>query len=648
MATIKSAIQLYDNVSPALRAMNKAMNIAVGSFEALNTASSNAIDVNAIAQMRSELARAEVAFDQVGQEIQDAAQAQQNFNNDVRNGGNAADGLKNKILSMAGALGAAFSAKKIIELADTMTTTRARLDLMNDGLQTTEELQNKIMASANRSRAAYQTTADAVSKMGMQAGDAFKSNDELIAFSELLNKSFVNAGTSAAGIDSVMLQLTQSMASGRLQGEELNAVLDNAGTLVQYIADYLDVPKGKIKELASEGVITSEVIKNAMFAASDDINAQFAQMPMTFVQVWTLLQNTLLQAFEPLIQAIGAGAQWIYDNWSTLEPIFWGLGAAVVAYAAGLGIMKIATLLQTIAQNGLNATLLACPLVWIALAIGAVIAIIYKWVQSVGGLKVAWLICTNAIMTAWDWVKIGFFTGVYWVIGLWEKMQLAFKTVATNIANFMGDMKANVLMILQNMVNGAIDIINGFINILNKIPGVSIDMIAQVTFGTTAQLENEAAKTARNNDLAAYRSELDANAASRDAALNQMKNDARSATADREAEIAAARVNVAVEDNTSAFMLGNTLDNIAAGVNDVAGNTASIHDVLDESEEDLKYMRDMAEREAINRYAGSEIVIDMSGANYNISYDMDIDGVVEALEEKVYEAMVISAEGVHE
>ena len=152
---------------------------------------------------------------------------------------------------------AAISVQKVIELADSMTSTRARLDIMNDGLQTTDELQSMIMKSANRSRAAYQTTADAVSKMGIMAKDAFSNNDELIKFTELINKQFTIAGTSAAGIDAAMLQLTQAMSSGVLRGEELNSVFEQAPTIIQTIADYLDVPIGKIRDMAADGQITS-------------------------------------------------------------------------------------------------------------------------------------------------------------------------------------------------------------------------------------------------------------------------------------------------------------------------------------------------------------------------------------------------------
>ena len=177
---------------------------------------------------------------------------------------------------------------QILSLSDGLVATRARLDLMNDGLQTTEELQDMIMKSANRSRASYLSTADAVAKMGITAKDAFSSNQELIDFAELVNKQFTISGTEAAGIDAAMLQLTQAMGSGVLRGEELNSIFEQAPTIIQTIADYLDVPIGKIREMASEGKITSTIVKNAMLASADEINAKFESMPMTVAQVWEL------------------------------------------------------------------------------------------------------------------------------------------------------------------------------------------------------------------------------------------------------------------------------------------------------------------------------------------------------------------------
>ena len=538
--------------------------------------------------------------------------------------------------------------KQLLELADNMTSTRARLDLMNDGLQTTAELQDMIMASANRSRASYQATADAVSKMGIMAKDAFNSNEELIAFSELINKQFTIAGTSAAGIDAAMLQLTQAMSSGVLRGEELNSVFEQAPTIIQTIADYLGVPIGKIREMAAEGQITSTIVKNAMLASADEINAKFEQMPMTFSQVWTIAKNTILEAFTPVLTMIGQGAQWIYDNWSTIAPIFWGLAAAVLGYALALGIQTAATWIATGAAQAFFTTLLTNPLFWIALAIGVVVAAIYKWVQSVGGIKVAWLIACNAILTAWSWVKIGFMTGVYWVMNLFNRLQLTFATVSMNIQNFCGDMKAGVLMILQNMVNGAIDIINGFINTLNKIPGVNIGLIDQVTFGTTAQLENEAAKQARAADLAAYQDQINQQIADRDAALDSMKAQARAETAQREAEIAAAKAESAAagskstEPDWAAYATGAGPGDI--GNVDHVGSVGSVDEDVNIAEEDLKFLRDVAEM----RYVQNFVTLTPTVAvDAKISEKVDVDEVVGRIEAKLEDEFAAAAEGVY-
>lgn len=537
--------------------------------------------------------------------------------------------------------------RQILELADSMTTTRARLDLMNDGLQTTAELQDMIMKSANRSRAAYSTTADAVAKMGIMAGDAFSSNEELIAFSELINKQFTIAGTSATGIDAAMLQLTQAMSSGVLRGEELNSVFEQAPTIIQTIADYLGVPIGKIREMAAEGQITSTIVKNAMLASADEINAKFAAMPMTFSQVWTIAKNIALEAFTPVLTLIGQGAQWIYDNWSMIAPVFWGLAAAALGYAVALGIQTAATWIANGAAQAFFTTLLTNPLFWIALAIGVVVAAIYKWVQSVGGLKVAWLICVNAVLTAWDWVKIGFMTGVYFVMNLWNRLQLAFYTAGVNIQNFMGDMKAGVLTILQNMVNGAIDIINGFINTLNKIPGVSIDAIEKVTFGTTAQMENDAAKQARAADLAAYQDQINSQIAERDSALSAMKAEARAATAQREAEIAAAKAESAAAGNGSTepdwSAYANT-DPGDIGNVDRVGSVGSIDEDVNIADEDLKFLRDVAEM----RYVQNFVTLTPTVAvDAKISEKVDVDEVVDKIERRLETEFEAAAEGVY-
>ncbi len=645
MATIRTAIQIYDGMSPAFKSMNTAINIVLSSFEALQSASHNAIDTTSIQTAREELAKAETSFNSVEQEIREANLAQQQFNETIRNGQSAADGLHGKIMKIAAAVGTAMGVNKVIELSDELVSIKSRLDLMNDGLQTTEQLQNMIYASAERSRSSYLDTAQVVAKLGILAGHAFSSNKEMVAFAELMNKQFKIGGASIQEQTAAMYQLTQAMAAGRLQGDEFRSIMENAPMLAQAIAKYTGKSIGELREMSSEGLITADIIKNAMFSAADDIENKFREMPMTFGQIGTIVGNTLLQTFEPVIQGIGKGAQWIYDNWSTLEPIFWGLTAAVGAYAAITAIQTAVTWLSVEANRALIATMLSNPVLWIALAIGVLIGMIYKWVQSVGGLEIAWKIAMNGILTAWDWVKIGFFTGVYWVLDLWDKLRLGIMKASVAIQNFMGDMKAGVLSILENMVNSAIGIINDFINLLNKIPGVSIDTIQKVTFGTTAQMENDAAKRAREADLQNFKNNIEAGMAARDAALSQMKYDAITATAQRQAEINVMRAKTAAKEANTGFSFD--YDNMMNNIADIAGNTARMADSMEISEESLEYMRDLAEQQAINRFTTAEINIEMNNENH-INSELDLDGIVAHLEEKLYETMQVAAEGVHE
>jgi tape measure domain-containing protein len=639
MGTLRTSIEIFNGVSGPMAKIRKSVDTAVEGFKALHTATKTAVNTSTIQRASNEIIKIDSAVDQIDQSIIRSGISQQQLNNGMRDGVSAASGLLNKIKNIAMTMGVAFGAQKIISLADGMTSTTARLNLMNDGLQTTAELQKMIMRSANESRAYYSDTAAVVGKLGIMAKGAFDSTEQIVEFAELMNKQFVIGGVSVQEQTAAMYQLTQAMAAGKLQGDEFRSILENAPMLAQSIADYMGLTTGELKEIASEGLITAEVIKNAMFAAADQTNAAFNQIPMTFSQVGTLVANTLLQAFQPVIQMIGAGAQWIYDNWSTLEPIFYGLAAAVGAYAVALGIMRVATLIQTIAQWGLNAALMANPIMWIALAIGVVIGLIYKWVQSVGGLKVAWLIVVNALLKAWDWVKIAFFTGVYWVIDLWDKMKLAFMKVGFAITSFMGDMKVGVLTILQNLINGAIDIINGFIELLNKIPGVNIDLIGKVSFATTAAAENEAAKQAGQAAIDQYETDITAAAQERDNKLAQMQADAAANAAARQVEIDAAKADAATAGAS------DTAQETAAYSGETAANTASIADSMDAMDENLQYMRDIAERDVINRFTTAEIKIEQTNNN-NIGSDMDIDGIMNKWNEDFIQILETSAEGV--
>lgn len=609
-----------------LRSIQRAMNLALNSFESMQAASGRVIDTRSFQRAREELARLGAQLDELEEQARRAGGA----------AGGAADAMQSKFMRAAAVIGAAFSVKNIIGLADAMTQTKARLNLITGDLEKTAALQDQIMASANRSRASYQATADAVAKMGVMAKDAFDNTDELVAFTELINKQFTIAGASAAGQEAAMLQLTQAMASGVLRGEELNSIFEQAPTIIQTIADYLGVPIGQIRQMASEGQITAEVVKSAMLASADEINAQFEAMPYTFAQVWTMIQNTLLQAFEPLIQAIGAGAQWIYDNWSSIEPVLAGVGAAVLVVAAALGIM-------TVKQWLLNSALLANPLLWVAVLIGVLVGALYKAVQAVGGLKNAWEIFKLIVVTRWNEIKLAFFTGVYWVIDLVDKLVLCWQKARVAVAKFMMNMKVAVLTILQSMINSAIDLINGFIGLLNKIPGVNIEAVEHVTFATTAAIENVAAQQALDKDLAAYEQELADAKAGRDAHLASLQDEVDDSASALRAAIEQGRSEAAANsasEQTAAAGIGADTSNIAES----AGSAASS---LKGTTEDLKYMRDIAEQEAINRFTTAEVKIDMTGMTNRIDSNMDLDGVLNTFTEGFAEALEVAAEGVH-
>ncbi len=390
-------------------------------------------------------------YDNVSDSIKKAQNNQEELNNSMNTASSNGSSLLSKIKNIALTAGGIVGVKKLFDLSDDMTSISSRLDLIVDDNGSVQDLENKIFASAMRSRGVYQDTADMIGKLGTQAKGAFKSNDELIAFSEQLNKNFILAGTSQQGIASAQLQITQALASGVLRGEELNAVFENATPIIQKIADYLEVDIGEIRGLAAEGKLSAQIVKNALLSSADETNAQFEKMPMTWSQIWTKAKNIAVKSLEPVLKKInelannqriqqmfiglinGAGLvaqailgliegiSWFISVLEPVAPIILGVVAAYVAFniisgitSGILGIMATrkaidgaASMLQagktmtaTVAQHGLNAAMLACPITWIIIAIVALIAILTYWWFT--NDKVAY-----GILYAWDALRIG-------------------------------------------------------------------------------------------------------------------------------------------------------------------------------------------------------------------------------------------------
>lgn len=711
MATIRTAIALYDGVTSPLRSMQKAMGIVLNSFESMQRASSNAVDVSAIQEAREELARAETAFDSIEQNIRDANDQQQRFNRSIRDGSSAADGLWQKMKGIAATVGGMIGLKQALGTSDQLTQTNARLNnalIKFDDGGSIEELEAKVMASAQRSRAYYMDTAAAVAKLGINARDAFTNMDEVIAFSELVNKSFVIGGAGAQEQSAAMLQLTQAMASGVLRGEELNSIFENAPGIIQSIAKYLDVPIGQIRTMASEGQITAEIVKNAMFEAAGDIERNFSNMPKTWGQIWTGMKNKTLSIFAPILTKINElanselvakltdgivnglaaiatvanmildlminVASVVVDNWSWLSPIILGVAAALGVYygrlllvkgaelasaavsgavAVAKGIMAAATMLvtgatwaQVTAQYGLNAAMYACPLVWIIILIISLVALFYAAVAAVNKFAGTSVSATGIICGAFM-AALAFIGNIF--IALWnvaaEVFVLIYNLVAT-VANFIGnvfndpveavcrlffDLADTVLGVLQALAS-AIDAIFGS-NLAGAVQGWrdSLGGWVDETFGKGTEVMAKMSADDLKLDRFEYGAAFDLGYNFGEGIDSKVSG----------------LFDGSAMDSMGGFDIGNTLDGIYGNTGDTAGNTAAMSDALDITEEDLSYLRDIAEREAINRFTTAEIHVEQHNENH-ISKDADLDGIMDAWANDFAEKLDVSEEGVHE
>ena len=652
MATIRSQMVLNDQVTGVLKNITRALDITLHSFEQMQDASANAVDVRLLNQARAGLGEVNLAVremeenyrraaqqeQQVTRNIRQSTQAEQQLNASIRGGNDALDDMVGKAKNLAATIGASVGLKKLIELSDQMTSTTARLNLMVDDGGSVTDLEQKIMASAQRSRAAYLDTASAIATMGANAGNAFSGNDELIAFMEQVNKQFVIGGATAEGQSAAMLQLTQAMAAGALRGEELNSILENAPGIARAIESYMGVAEGSIKQYAQEGLVTAEVVKNAIFSVAEETNAKFESMPMTWGQVWTQMGNIALQVLDPVLD----GVNWLANNIEIIGPIVLGVAGAFLVYAAAAHGAELATKLWTAAQKALDAVLALNPVFLIIMGVMLLIAAIYAIVAAVNkvtgsSISATGLIC-GAIAVA------GAFIGNT-VIGLLNA--LIQYIWAIFVAPFLG-----IVEWILNVCNGGFNsfgdavanligqIIGWFLN-LGKVVTTIIDAI----FGTnwTAGLESlQSSVTAWGKNENAIT--LDKNAPTIDYRFEY--GDAWAAGNDFGKGIDAkigGMFNTGGLGDSSGFDLSSIADNTGL----TADNTGKTADALAVTEEQLEYLRDIAERDAINRFTTAEVKIDMTGMTNRIDGSSDLDGVISQLTEGFTEALVTAAEGVH-
>ena len=720
MASITTGIQLADNFTAPLMNIINSVNIAVSAFDSMDQAMNSNVDTSSLEAARSELNQATLAAQNLNQVIQQTydpiqnnTRGQEQFNQSLHNGINDSNRRADSIRGFIGAYATIQTAKNVLGASDEIVQTTSRLNMMNDGLQSTQDLFNMVYVAANDARGLLSDMASVVARFGNNAKDAFSSSAEVVQFANLIQKQMTIAGASTQEAANAELQLSQALGSGVLRGDELNSIFEQAPNLIQNIADYLDVPIGKIRTMAADGELSADVVKAAVFAAADDINANFESMPMTWGQMWTKFQNDATMAFQPVLQrlnnlantdgfqifatnavnvlavvagvtldifeGIGNVAGFVSDNWGAIGPIVYGVAAALAVYAAYIGIVNAvelvsngikiaaclasyahaaatgteasATAVATATQYGFNTALLACPITWIVVAImAAVVAVIALANHFSGAGHVAQstfgAICGGVMVVITFFKNLGLAVANI-ALGIWN----ALGACANNIGVAFNNTISNVQSWWYNLLSTVLSVVAGICEALNKLPFVEFDYS-----GIVNAADDYAAKSAEAaNNKDEYTSVSDAfndgmgtfqydsysdayasGAAWGDGVTDKVKNtfSAKSTSIP----------NTNDYTNNYASELANS--QIASNTADTAKNTAKSANSLSATSEDLKYLRDIADREYVNKFTTAEIKVSMINQN-KINSNMDLDGVAEHLRSKIEEEMNAAAEGEH-
>lgn len=696
-----------DNANAELEQLRMQLNQAIQEQNSLNRAMQN-MDVSAANDAYLRLSQ---TVGNTERYIRDNVDEQGRFNQEVSAGTQQANELTNTIKRAVAAYVSIQTVGKALNISDELVQTTSRLNMMNDGVQTTAELVNMVYAAAQDARGSFSQMADVVARFGNNAKDAFSSSEEVVAFADLIQKQMTIAGASTQEAANAELQLSQALGSGVLRGDELNSIFEQAPNLIQNIADYLDVPIGKIREMAADGELSADVVKAAIFSAADDINSKFNEMPMTWGQIWQSMQNTALIAFQPVLQRlndlanseafqtfiqgaieamatlanillnifelVGTVGGFIADNWSVISPIIYGVIAALAVYAAYLGIVKgieIAsaaataihsvamsakigvmaaltgqTMAATAAQMGYNGALYACPVVWIIVLIIALIAVIMAVCSAI------------AKMTGIANSGFGVITGgVNVVIQFFKNLGLTVANIALGIGNAIAALASNMMTAFHNaicsvqswfynLLSTALSVIEGICSALNKLPFVEFDYS-----GISSAADDYAAKASEaagnKEDYQSISDAFNEGFTTFDAFQDGWESDAFNAgaawgdgIADKVSNFSLSDVFGQIDipnvgDYTSGFNDAIANSGVGDSIGNIDDNTGKIKDSLDITEEDLKYLRDIAEQEAINRFTTAEVTINQTNNN-NVSSDTDLDGFITALDDAMGEAI---------
>lgn len=693
MATITTGIQLADNFSAPLMHIVSAVNMTISAMNDMNQSMNAGVNTASLSAARNEIAQATVAAEEFNQTMQQASspindniRRQEQFNQSLQNGASESSNLVSAIKRMVRAYLSIQTAGKILEMSDEITQTTSRLNMMNDGLQSTADLYNMVYVAANDARGSLGDMASVVARFGNNAKDAFSSSAEVVQFANLVQKQMTIAGASTQEAANAELQLSQALGSGVLRGDELNSIFEQAPNLIQNIADYLDVPIGKIRSMAQDGELSADVVKQAVFAATDEINANFESMPMTWGQMWTVFQNNATMAFQPVLQrlndlantdgfqtfatnaindlavvagvvldifeGIGSVGTFVSDNWQIIGPIVEGVAAALTVYYGWQLLSTSATKAAAAAQWIYNAAMNANPAAIVAISIGALIVLIGILANKFTGTghiaQSVFGMITGGINVVIQYFKNWGLTVADIFIGIWN----AGGACATNVEIAFHNAISHVQALWYNMLSTALTVVSGICSALNKLPFVDFDYS-----GITGAADNYASKAAaaagNTKDYASVPAAFSKGVKTYDTYQKGWVNDAYTAgaawgdgvTSKIKNTLSSKATNIPNANNyPNALASSNAAT--AANTADTAKNTAKTANTLSASSEDLKYLRDIADREYVNKFTTAQIKVEMINHN-NVNNDMDLDGMAEHLRSKIEEEMNAAAEGEH-
>lgn len=734
MASINSQLQVLDNINPALKQTNSNLAAIVGSFERLRQVSLNAMDTSGIETSHTALERIRSTIILINKNMDETKKKEEKSLSLLEAGAAAADKLFPKIGKIVKQYATMGNLKKVLNLSDSLTNSENRLSFLVEDGGSVDALQRKILGSADAARTSYTSLMQTVSDLGLAAGEAFASNDEIVQFSELMNKGFALSGTASSAQSSITEQIEQAMAGDGLGESGALALIENAPALAASIQEYMQAAgvEGTLQEWASSGLLTADVIKNALFASSDSINTKFAELPMTWSQVGTSIQSRAIAAFEPVLQKINElannesvqgligmlvdsfsvlaiAASGVLDlisgvasvmlaGWPFIQPIIMGIVAALALYTAYLGISKAAQIADTViktasifasyayaslkgkevastvaataAQNGYNTALLSCPLTWILLIIIAVIAAVYGIIAVINNVTGSTISATGvifgAITTAIAAIWNVFLACVDYILRYINFLINPFIEFANFLANVFTNPVSSIIYLFQGMADNVLGLLESIASALDFVFGTHLaDTVAGWRKDLKAFADDAVKKYAPEENYEKKFSNLNLSLDSVTDALGIDVGRWDYVDAWNTGYSAGQGLESSIGDMFGGFSsdLGDMLDpasstpysytgasgNSGSGeaLDSISNDTSAIAQNTERSEEDLSLLREIAEREAINRFTTAEVKVDMTGMSNTITSDMDIDGFISVFTDRFAEALLSTAEGVH-